>query len=105
MEKGADGATVLALDKLTSDYCLRYVREPAYAIRYAKQAKACQDIDDGDFKEVPNDYLMMVISAQRLLPISFYPPTELLAKRRQDLEESRKLCEDLKLDPTYCGAN
>jgi hypothetical protein len=114
--KGPNGS--LELDRLNS-YCLRYNPRNTYEIQYTERPNdhSCP-VDDASYKDVPNDYLMLVVAARRLLPASpaanvfsptvegrLNPAAESLFKRGEDVEESRKLCEALKLAPAYCGAN
>lgn len=115
---GAKVADGLDLDRLNS-YCLRYNPKNTYEIQYMERPDdhSCP-AENPSYKDVPNDYLMLVVAARRLLPASpaanpFAPPiqgklnaaAELLSKRKEDLETSRKLCEALKLASAYCGAD
>lgn len=113
--KGAQNTPLLPLDKLGSDYCWRYVADNTFEVQYApKPAAGCASVSANAFQDVPNDYVMMVLSAQVVLPPTsvhntFAEALEVgrattLSRRQQDLEESRKLCAAMKLNPVYCGA-
>ena len=113
--QGAKNAILLPLDKLTSDYCWSYVSENTFEVQYApKPDGGCANVAAAAFKEVPNDYVLMVLSAAPVLPVNSPhnifaevapgggPGTTLL-RRQKDLQESIKLCDAMKLSHYLCG--
>jgi hypothetical protein len=115
--KGAQNTPPLPLDRLGSDYCWRYVPDITFEVQYAPKPQppvGCAGVSPDAFKDVPNDYVMMVLAAQVVLPPTsvrniFAEPlgvgrATILSRRQQDLEESRKLCAAMKLNSVYCGA-
>jgi hypothetical protein len=115
--KGADGEQLLPLDKLSSAYCWRYVADTTYEIQYApKPTGGCGGVKPDAFKDVPNDYVMMIVAANTASPPAGQgnafakesrpnPAAELMSRRALDLAESKKLCDAMKLAPIYCGIN
>jgi hypothetical protein len=115
--KGQAGVTPLPLDKLNSDYCWSFMAKTTYEIQYApKPASGCSGIPQSTFKDVPNDYGMVLLSAASVVPTNHLQDafTGLLEKnlaadnplvrRERDLKKSRKLCDSLELPYAYCGA-
>ncbi len=106
---GAHGATLLPLDKLQSDYCWSYVSDRTYEVQYAPRPNGgCDHISPDAFKDVPNDYVMILVSAATVVPPGHggYPGPVLLRKRKHrddDLLQSKKLCGAMKLKTSYCG--
>lgn len=118
--RGTRNVPPLPLDKLSSDYCWRYVADNTFEIQYApRPAAGCNGLSDVAFKDVPNDYVMLLVSAATVIPGPSAlnnvfaetidgkpnPAAELLVRRKQDLQESKKLCDAMKLDAIYCGVN
>jgi hypothetical protein len=100
--KGATNVPVLPLNKLSSDYCWSYDTQNTYEIRYAPMPATggCAAARPAAFKEVPNDYVMLVVSAQKRST-----PAAASLQRTRDLAESLKLCTAMKLAPILCGVH
>jgi hypothetical protein len=113
---GQHDATLLPLDKLESDYCWRYVADNTSEVQYApKLSRSCNRVSDTEFKDVPNDYVMILLSAQKTLPparvqemfagdLERGPGATLFRERERDLKQSRALCDAMKQNWVYCGA-
>jgi hypothetical protein len=114
--EGAEGATLLLLDRLNSDYCWTSVADNTYEIQYApKPATGCANLAPTAYKDVPNDYMMIVLGANKVIPSADVqkmfleglrrgPGTSVFMQRQYDLREAAKLCDALKLNHIYCGA-
>ena len=105
-DSGADGATLLPVDNLDQTYCFRYVITPAAELQYVTQPSAgCNALGPNPaWAEVPNDYLMLIVSAA---PAAVSPPPRVFvspSERQKRLAQSRMLCKALGSEPKYCGA-
>jgi hypothetical protein len=108
---GPDSGDVIT-DKEIADerYCWAFSDQNTYAIKYAPRPNTggCEGVPTSSFKEVPNDYVMIILSAQIVIPshinVLAQDARALFARRQQDLLESRKVCDLMKLDHIYCGA-
>lgn len=134
--KGEAGATLLPTSDLHKHYCFRYSSQETYELQYAtKPANGCKNIADSEWNEVPNDYVMLLVSAHRHVSseaaahgyLDYVMTSERLGKpgrpvgilqyaeemrlspsetqRLIDLNESLKLCTAMKLPPRDCGVH
>lgn len=116
---GTSGASLLTLGNLSQRFCWRYSIENTYEIQYAaKPTAGCSGIPEAQWAEPSNDYVMLFLSAA-VVPQSTPPPSTrglemaepeatdfgLTSKRVEDLTNSRKLCDSLKVPRRLCGVN
>lgn len=99
---------VLQLGNLDQKYCWRYATNNTYEVQYApKPRTGCTDLADNAFKEVPNDYVMVLVAAATTAAFSTqefgFESSPSLSKRELDIKESVKLCDEMKLPHAYCG--
>jgi hypothetical protein len=107
---GAHNIKPLALGNLSARYCWRYGSENTYEVQYAvKPTAGCHAVPAGEYRELPNDYVMIVVSAQTIPRPSLENPftkSDSLprgSKRMDDLLTSKALCDAMRLAPAYCG--
>jgi hypothetical protein len=106
---GAAGVSLLPVTNLSQQYCFRYTSEFTYELQYAGKPQAgCTNLQASAWQEVPNDYVMLIISAQK--PPSSQnkslKPGDKSAwdeQRLVDLQESGKLCDAMALPRRNCG--
>lgn len=99
---GRKDSVPLPLADLATKYCWRYVSANGYEVQAANRpAGGCTAVAAGDFKEVPNDYVMLVVSAATLTRLGTV--TSMGTHRFEDLTRSKKLCTELKMSPVLCG--
>jgi hypothetical protein len=108
--KGAQtGSAPISLGNLEQKYCWRYVSDSTYEVQYAAKLQGgCDALPASVYSEVPNDYIMILISAANISP----PPRNQFAlpigpvgpsKRQRDIQEATKLCDSMNLASAYCG--
>jgi hypothetical protein len=114
---GPKGGTITPpispLKNLEQRFCWRFVPGNTYEVQYADKPAGggCDKVPVASFQEVPNDYLMILVST---VPAQVPPPAmgvlgELpigRAERPRRLEaliEAAKLCEAMKVPPSLCG--
>lgn len=106
---GSDkGGPPLGLNNLEQSYCWRYATNNTYVVEYASKPQGgCVGIADKMFKEIPNDYVMLLVAAAKTIPPTLgieNTSSSVSAEERQvHLEESAKLCDAMKLRRSYCG--
>lgn len=104
----------LSTFNIKQNYCFRYGTDTTYVIEYQRmpQSRNCADATRDAWQEVPNDYVMIVISAQKLVDpdpsVKTTSSTEKLVRTgfvpsMKDLQQSKKLCESLKMPLSACG--
>jgi hypothetical protein len=106
--KGPRDGRTLPLHNLERDYCWRYSSENTYAVEYAQKPPdgECKTVAEAAFSELPNDYVMVLVSAAKI-ESPFNPltspaqPKDL--SRMKDLERSVSLCKEMSLSAGYCG--
>jgi hypothetical protein len=131
-EKGAHGENPLPIGNLNKNYCWRYITDTNYEIQYvAKPANnKCESLPvDAPWTELPNDYVMLIVSAATVVPPLRIPlsqdgsPATMLdlndeatlgalreneerrQKRLKDLQESIKLCRAMDIPVALCGVH
>lgn len=105
---GSQDTSPLPLGNLSKKYCWRYLSTNTYEVQYAlKPESGCDKLADSAFNEVPNDYVMIVVSAAAIAKPPDDPGHEYTKQARperlDDLQESMKLCGAMKLPPILCG--
>jgi len=108
--EGSDQA-LLKLGNLNQEYCWRYATSNSYEVLYApKPGTGCEGVPNNAFKEVPNDYVMAIVTAATTVTSSMrefgfekFPGPAHRSKREVDLVESAKLCDEMNLSHVYCG--
>lgn len=107
------GRYALRLGNLSTQYCWRYVTDNTYEVQYAAKPAGtmCKDVADASYQEVPNDYVMLVISAISTTSTggggaARASAADVEARQRviQDNARARSLCSALQMSPKLCGA-
>ena len=131
-EKGAHGANPLPVANLNKNYCWRYTTDTNYEVQYVAKPTSgvCSAVpDNAPWAELPNDYVMLVVSAAKVLPLVPIPlnsdgsPARMLdlndpstfgalmqnedlrKQRLKDLQDSIKLCKAMDIPVALCGVN
>jgi hypothetical protein len=106
---GANGTPLLPVSNLNQQFCFRYTSMYTYELQYVKKTGPdCANIQEGSWQEIPNDYVMLIVSAQKP-PSSESKGVDIGDKaawdhqRLVDRQESNKLCLSMKLPPRECG--
>jgi hypothetical protein len=107
-DSGADDQKLLPVENLDQSYCFRYLLAPVAELQYVSQpAAGCKALDaSATWSEVPNDYLMLIISAAPTAGGALHAEgadSSARPERRHALENSRALCREFGSDPKYCG--
>ncbi len=112
-DKGASDSTLLPISNLSQQYCFRYASNFTYELQYVtKPASAgCETPSEAAWHEVPNDYVMLIVAAQKVpsaksttfSALSVEDRERWSAQRRQDIQESTKLCKALRMPVRNCG--
>jgi hypothetical protein len=108
---GTAGPNRLSLGNLDRNYCWRYNVDYTYEIEYAlKGGGNCSNIPEAQWNEPSNDYTMLFLSANVILPTGGNKALglndfDLASQHVKDLENARKLCDSLKLARKLCGVN
>ena len=113
---GRSDGNLLTLGNLDQRYCWRFITNSAYEIQYAaKPAAGCSNIAESQWNEPSNDYTMMLLTATKtpstpgaghlfeILEAAEPVDTGRAAAWADDLVNSRKLCDSLKLNRHLCG--
>src|SRR5262249_14680383 len=67
--KGAPNTTPLPLDRLEADNCWTFGASDTYEVDAApKPSTGCAGVPANAFHEIPNDYVMVLVSAATVLP-------------------------------------
>jgi hypothetical protein len=105
---GDKKAKLLPITDLNAKYCFRYSTSETYELQYAAKSNIdCGAISEGQWAEVPNDYVMLLVSAAPTIkPVS--PDLKDRARpgppeRLFELLESKKLCDAMKVPASFCG--
>ena len=110
--QGGASTKPLPTRNFDANYCTRYVATTTYAVQYAAMPDGgCSKVVASSWAEIPNDYVMLLVSAARAQPVvkqtrfGFTEPIEEPADtaRLRDLGESRRLCEAMKVKLVLCG--
>jgi len=113
-DTGAAQATLLPISNLSQQYCFRYTTQYTYELQFASRpASGCLNIPENAWHEVPNDYVMVIINAQKLPPSSNKNFSGMSAsekavwqqQRQTDIDQSRALCKDMHLPLQNCGVH
>jgi uncharacterized membrane protein YgcG len=131
---GASGQTLLPVVNLDQNFCFRYSSAATYELQYVqKPAAGCSSAPTTGWKEVANDYVMLLIAASKTAATAADVHTLMMvgegiggggggraggrggggggrgsatpSTRLDDLIESRKLCQAMQLSPHYCGVH
>jgi hypothetical protein len=112
-DRGAVGQVLLPTTNLNQSYCFKYNAQNTYELQYsAKPAGGdCATVAAATWKEIPNDYVMIVVAAEAvggpsvagLLPESESARAALRLQQQTDLREATALCRALKVSLRLCG--
>lgn len=111
-DTGPKDAQLLPVVNLNQQYCFRYTSQFTYELQYlTRPPSGCTNLPENAWQEVPNDYVMLIVSAQRPPSSqtkgvdidSFGGKSAWDLQRRLDVQESKKLCELMGLLPKNCG--
>jgi hypothetical protein len=101
---GAHNVPPLPLGNLDKRYCWKYASKNTYEVLYAaKPRQGCQSLAESAYEEVPNDYVMLLVSAASVAKPTKGGVAAEGSFRSRDLAESRKLCEAMGVDLNQCG--
>jgi hypothetical protein len=111
-DTGPANTQLLPIADLSQKYCFRYTTQFTYELQYVpRPATGCTNTPENAWHEVPNDYVMVIINAQKPpttsnKSLSNMPPNEKALweqQRRTDLKESKALCNAMRLPLRNCG--
>lgn len=111
-DTGAANTQLLPITNLDQQYCFRYTSQFTYELQSApKPTSGCSGVPDNAWREIPNDYVMVIVNAQRppassnktLSGMSASEKADWEKLRQADLKESKMLCHSLGLAPSKCG--
>jgi hypothetical protein len=111
MSTGASGKQLLPTSNLSQLYCFRYVSEFTYELQYAAKpaAGSCDTLAAQSWAEVPNDYLMALVTAEPILASTgghqAVTGQQALAQAQRiiDLRYAKQLCRAFRVSPRMCG--
>ncbi len=98
LSRGLQNLQLIPVVNTDQLYCFRYSSTNTYELLAARKVGNQCPTDESAFQAVNNDYVMLLISAHTS-GAGFVGQAEQL----QQIEESRKRCAALRLDPKACG--
>jgi hypothetical protein len=111
-DTGAANTPLLPTKDLNAKYCFRYTSQYTYELQFVSQpAGGCANIPENAWHEVPNDYVMCILNAQKapltanktLSGMSADEKQQWNRQRQIDIDQSRALCKSMRLPARSCG--
>lgn len=111
-DTGAANTALLPTKDLNQKYCFRYSTQYTYELQFVPQpAGGCANIPENAWHEIPNDYVMVIINAQKpplssnksLSGMSADEKEQWNRQRQTDIDQSRALCKSMRLPVRSCG--